>query len=387
MTPGSDRSIELALIAATVAKDKDKIQCIIEKNPGVNIDCYDDDEFTPLQHACHSGEVELVKILLEKGAHINYSARKDLYTPLMLAALGNKIDVVKYLLEKGADKKALNTVNRTAADMAAFVGLGRIATSINCFLTYKETIEPYTRCLELEDKPRLETDEIANKLYQWILLPTLHPIKLLYYILENPEIMRHGNSCIFVIDKLSSKYLKPQTYNDSFSLKFHYLAELLRNCKLVYENSDDYKKSKVFTDAEFQSVTMKYLRRLNTRRYSDEDEQYFRPILNDIVLRCIFSYPHNTATHQSMKYALSKMKSTKMNFDAMVFLAQTLNAVGSLSLGTSNEECEICREADNNKKCANCKRVFYCGPICQKVDWPRHRKGCETSISSGKEHS
>ena len=55
--------------------------------------------------ACEKGDVEKVKILLEKGDDIE---AKTLYgkTPLMIASCYGNIEVVKLLLEKGADIEA-----------------------------------------------------------------------------------------------------------------------------------------------------------------------------------------------------------------------------------------------------------------------------------------
>lgn len=385
MVPETDNrrtAIELALIEATKAKDAAKVEHIIDDNPDLNIDCTDKDEFTPLQHACHSGDLEVVRLLLLKGAKINHTARKDRYTPLMLAALGNKVDVVKLLLEKGANKRELNSVNRTAADMAGFVGLGRIANLINCYLKYEDTIEPFTRCLELEDKPRLESHQLGRKLHEMILLPSLHPIRLLYYVLENSEIMRCIQPCIFVMEKLSGIYLRSKHNDDTISFKFHYLAELLNTCKSLYENSAEFKASQEFNDKDFESFLMKYLRRLNSRKTTSETI-YTKPVLNELVMKCMLSYPHNTATNQSLRFALSKLSLMKpeqeSGFDAMLILAQTLNGAGSMSFGAHYEDCEVCREKENNKKCTLCKKAYYCGPFCQKVDWPRHKKECKTS--------
>ncbi|WP_284653447.1 ankyrin repeat domain-containing protein [Flavobacterium terrisoli] len=55
---------------------------------------------TPLCNAIAKGDLETVKKFIEYGADVNES--KNGTTPLMLAARYNKVEIIKLLLEKGA---------------------------------------------------------------------------------------------------------------------------------------------------------------------------------------------------------------------------------------------------------------------------------------------
>ncbi|KAF7370098.1 hypothetical protein MSAN_00639800 [Mycena sanguinolenta] len=54
-----------------------------------------------LQHACWSGDLELVKLLVDRGANLEHEGHYG--TALGFAVHGRKLDVVKFLLEHGAD--------------------------------------------------------------------------------------------------------------------------------------------------------------------------------------------------------------------------------------------------------------------------------------------
>jgi ankyrin repeat protein len=58
-----------------------------------------------LHHACKSGNRDVVKYLIEKGADVKAKAW-DNSTPLHIACESGNLDLVKYLVEHGADVKA-----------------------------------------------------------------------------------------------------------------------------------------------------------------------------------------------------------------------------------------------------------------------------------------
>ena len=58
-------------------------------------------DVTPIGNAIIKGDIETVKKFIEYGVNVNEYFNG--ITPLMLAARSNKVDIVKLLLEKGAD--------------------------------------------------------------------------------------------------------------------------------------------------------------------------------------------------------------------------------------------------------------------------------------------
>lgn len=76
---------------------------ILLAKKGIRINAKDKDGATPLHWAAESGNVDIVKILLEKGARVDAVDNKYRATPLHGAAQNGHIYVVKVLLEKYAD--------------------------------------------------------------------------------------------------------------------------------------------------------------------------------------------------------------------------------------------------------------------------------------------
>lgn len=73
---------------------------------------------TPLGDAAFRGNLEIVKLLLDRGAKVN-ATNRDGNTPLLVAAFMCRTDVVKYLLEKGASLSQKNSRGETPVDVVS----------------------------------------------------------------------------------------------------------------------------------------------------------------------------------------------------------------------------------------------------------------------------
>jgi hypothetical protein len=84
----------------------------------------DQDGLTPLHHAIHKENKDIVKLLLNK-ANPNI-ADKDGFTPLHYAVLTGKQNLVTLIIEKGADPSIKNKYGHTALDLATEAELPEI---------------------------------------------------------------------------------------------------------------------------------------------------------------------------------------------------------------------------------------------------------------------
>lgn len=80
---------------------------------GADVNLLDEDQCTGLEFAAKSGNLNLVKALLDAGAVIDSRDRGG-RTPLMWAASRGNKEVLELLIERGADVNARDTRNRTA---------------------------------------------------------------------------------------------------------------------------------------------------------------------------------------------------------------------------------------------------------------------------------
>jgi len=95
---------------------------------GTKVDKKDIAGQTALMYAAETGNLEIVKYLVEQGANINaVSGRKGRGTPLIYAAAANKVEIVEYLLKNGGDINATTPYqNETALIWAVASGHEKI---------------------------------------------------------------------------------------------------------------------------------------------------------------------------------------------------------------------------------------------------------------------
>jgi len=90
-------------ITAIYEKDINTLQKLLDDGLDPNLTGIENYEAALLNTACNSNSLEIVKLLLAKGADVNLKGHGD-YTPLMYAAeSAKKTELMELLIEKGAD--------------------------------------------------------------------------------------------------------------------------------------------------------------------------------------------------------------------------------------------------------------------------------------------
>lgn len=366
-------SIEDQLFQAVSDKNLNRVKTLVENNPSVNLNCCDKDELTPLQIACHIGSLELAEYLLDKGADVNFNQRKDLYTALMFASISSRLGIIRLLLERGADPSIENSVHRTAAQMAAFVGQTKVVALINSWISFSSTVEPFTRCRELEKEPRLPSVTSGHLLHEFIIYPSLHPVRLLLFVRENIDLVMQAKKFIYVLETLSSKFIKHPYNDETFSLKCHYLSYLLESCHKANQPSNGDGHGVEELDVELSKKYIYKLVHKLIKRDDPAEATLCTPALDRFVLDCIMKYPYTQSSiFKTMTFALTKRDIGNLN--TLTVLSSTLN--GPRMFGHPAEACIVCLEIQGSKRCKNCKIAYYCSEACQKVDWFQHKKVC-----------
>jgi uncharacterized protein len=108
----TDRAGETALMLAALNGDMDLVKLLITKGAEVN-----KKGWTALHYAAANGNDDIAKLLLGYSAYVDAQSPNGT-TPLMMAARGDHISTLKLLLDNGADLNAKNQIGMNALDFA-----------------------------------------------------------------------------------------------------------------------------------------------------------------------------------------------------------------------------------------------------------------------------
>ena len=116
-----------ALLWAAQNKHMDIVRLLIEK--GANVNTKDKNTGTPLIYEVINGQLDMVKLLLDKGADLNMVSGPVDATALIYAVFQNNKDAVQFLVKRGADVNVKDKLGMTALKYAVLAGnkeIGRI---------------------------------------------------------------------------------------------------------------------------------------------------------------------------------------------------------------------------------------------------------------------
>jgi ankyrin repeat protein len=113
---GADPNLALALYVATKQNYPELVKLLIAK--GVDINYQSGATDTPLHTAAKLGLIEIVQVLLSNGAKANIKNKYEGSTPLHKASGEGHLQVVKLLVDNGAEVNSINNFLRTPLDYA-----------------------------------------------------------------------------------------------------------------------------------------------------------------------------------------------------------------------------------------------------------------------------
>lgn len=112
---------------ASFFKRPDVVRELLDRGADPNRVARHEFAVAPIHSAVANGtSLAIVRMLVEAGAEVNVRQRHG-WTPLHGAAMSGDADLVRYLLDRGADRAATNDQGKTAAAIARENGHGELA--------------------------------------------------------------------------------------------------------------------------------------------------------------------------------------------------------------------------------------------------------------------
>jgi ankyrin repeat protein len=116
-----------ALMMAAYKRNRPAAEALIARGAAVNREGW-----TPLHYAAASGDEDIARLLIKRGARVNAVSppASGSFTPLMMAAREGQPDMAVFLIGQGANSQLANTEGLTAAQIAERANRADIATAI-----------------------------------------------------------------------------------------------------------------------------------------------------------------------------------------------------------------------------------------------------------------
>ncbi|CAI9728169.1 repeat and MYND domain-containing 2-like [Octopus vulgaris] len=321
--------------------------------PGVRIDCLDEQGTTPLQHAAFKGRSDLCDLFLQRGADVNSNNHIDGYTALMFAALSGKPALVRKMLCAGAKTDPVNRVNRTAAQMASFVGYHKCVSTINNFISFDE-VDYYTKPQGLEKEAKLPK-HLVTPLVELLNNSYLHPLKVSYFLEANPSLLENSHKVQKVLDIMCEKSMKSADTNDVMAIKVNYYSFMIRNLAKSYNEKEK----------SLNSWIKSLVKGRDSDGFAEKPEKLIRQSMKEFIY-----------IESDLFLQFIRTVSPVAIGDYPTALSVLTNCVHGQQFKNDNVSCEACGENESTKKCSACKMVYYCSQRCQKLRYTTHKKFC-----------
>ncbi|XP_018330133.2 ankyrin repeat and MYND domain-containing protein 2 [Agrilus planipennis] len=352
-----------------LGENEKKIFEAIEKNDVVslknllvnkqNVNILDENLMTPLQHAAYKGNKEMVQALLDQGADVNLCKHVHEYTALHFAGLSGNAEVCSLLLLAGAKTNAVNSVGRTAAQMAAFVGNHNCVATINNFVP-KNEIDYYNTLQGQQTKPYLPTF-LTESFHKFVTQINLHPIRVALNLQKYVGLIDHLEEIKKVLELMCTKEMKRGAEtNEVMSFKFHYLGCIVSELEKI--------KSKKSEQGEEKKTD---ILELFCKKLLKADKDGNLNIMDQFIRESVRSFPYRECT--IFKQMVANLAS-KDSPSALSIVTSAIN--GHRGFIDNVPVCNACGEEKPAKKCSKCKVVQYCDRDCQRLHWFIHKKSC-----------
>lgn len=303
-----------------------------------------------------------------QGADVNLCKHKHTYTALHFAGLSGNKDVCQALLSAGAQSGVTNSVGRTAAQMAAFVGNHSCVATINTYVP-RSDIDQFTA--SNKSKPTLPL-VIADSFHKFLMQINMHPIRVALNLQNLVGLSDHLNEIKGVLETMVMQEMKRGSEtNEVMAFKYHYLSYIVSEIAKIEKKMNEKPQDPKADDKKSDPIELFARKLLKAGRDGNLD------FMDSFLRECVREFQFRECTiFRQMVASLSE----KDPPPALSVVTSAIN--GQRGFVDTIPICSTCGEEKPAKKCSKCKVVQYCDRNCQRLHWPIHKKAC-TRLSQG----
>ncbi|KAK0081420.1 hypothetical protein PV325_012209 [Microctonus aethiopoides] len=376
MTPATEsvKQLEKEIFTRITKNEVAELKSLLAANK-IKIDFVDDNGMSPLQHACYKGNKEIVQMLLDQGADVNLCQHEHAYTALHFAALSGNAELCHLLMSYGAKLTATNSVGRTPAQMAAFVGNHSCVATINNYIP-KADIDYYIKPQGLQTEPMLPP-HLADSLHKFIMQVNVHPVRVAMTLQRCTGLLDNLPKVQKVLELMRQREMtRGADTNEIMAFKYHYLSCIVSEVMKCQKRQEARRAEKIEIEKEVNinkeeksktDPVELFIRALLKCSKSDGIPEYQEAYLREVVRE--FPFRESTIFRQ--------MVATLAGTDPPLAVSVVAAAInGQRGFSDNLQICVTCGEDKATKKCSKCKAVQYCDRECQRLHWSLHKKEC-----------
>lgn len=224
-----------------------------------------------------------------QGADVNSSKHGANYTALHFGALSGNTEICFLLLLAGANPNALNSVNRTPSQMAAFVGNHAAVACINNFIP-KSEIAYYTNLQGQQTEPYLPI-VLLDAFHKFVIQSNVHPVRIALNLQKFGSLWDNMKTLKKVLEVMTEREMqKGSEINELMTFKYHYLSWIINEILKCREHFQSRKENQTSENAKTDYVE------LFAKRVLKENKLGQLEYLESTIRECVREFPFREST-------------------------------------------------------------------------------------------
>lgn len=228
-----------------------------------------------------------------QGADVNFNKQATKYSALHFAALSGSTDICRLLLAAGADSQATNSVNRTPAQMAAFVGNHEAVATINNYLP-KAAVAEWAN-----GSAGALPAHLLDAFHAFVIQTNMHPVRIALSLQKSPGFGQHLSEVRSALGQMVEREMERRgEVNEIAAFKYHYLGWIVGEivkCRDHTAARKDGASSAAAAAAEAAKQTADYVE-LFAKRVLKETRGGQLDYVESTIRECVREFAHREST-------------------------------------------------------------------------------------------